>query len=501
MKVIYLTGLCLLCILLSGPLKANNVQLQHLEWLDAATIAVEIRWEHSWRLDSSTAPGNHDAVWLFGKIRTATGSWTHLEWSLLAAAHQVFDPSFQIRPAPDGKGLIVERSMAGAGSVNWTRLELGLQTAVDPGTYALQLMGLEMIWVPEGPFFLGDSSSFHHFRDGQTGRPFRITGEQVVRVDSVPGALYDDGAKPPASDLPAVYPKGYGGFYAMKYELSQEQYRDFLNSLTYAQQALRTSRPPNTVAGLPALSGSLTQRQRNGLVITNPGIPGGQPAIYACEAMEDGVWNGPDDGQNRACNFLNWDDLCAYLDWAGLRPMTELEFEKVCRGPVLPLPGAFAWGTDSVIDANTVVQDGLPSETVAEQANALAGLASHGYAGPDGPLRVGFGAHDSSDRRQSGAAYYGAMEMSGNLWELCVGVNEPGLAFDGRHGDGTLNADGRADVPNWPTAEGAGHRGGALNSGIIGPFRDLAISDRFYADLPPLLRRNTVGGRGVRSGW
>jgi formylglycine-generating enzyme required for sulfatase activity len=480
---------------------ANNLQFRQLSWQGTDRISLELSWEHSWRLDSSAAPGNYDAVWIFAKYRTATSGWQHLDFSALNQAHQISDPGLMVKAAPDEKGLMVQRAVTGSGDIPWTLLEIQLATPLTPGQYALQVLGIEMVWVNEGAFFLGDSASFHHFREWGSGAPFRVEGEQSIVVDSLPGALFDSGEKTPAGDIPAAYPKGYAGFYLMKYEISQEQYRDFLNSLSFAQQEGRTRTSPMSMPGSYALAASGSFPQRNGLIIDQPGSPAGQPAAYSCEANADGQRNNLDDGQNRACNFLSWEDLTAYLDWAGLRPMTELEFEKACRGPVYPVPREFAWGTDSVIDANTLLLDGRAGETVTEQANDRGGLASHGYAGPDGPLRGGFGAHDASGRLQAGAGYFGALELSGNLWELCVGLGETGLLFAGQHGDGTLDSQGRANVNGWPGPNGAAHRGGALNSGIIGGFRDLAVSDRFYVDLPPVLRRNTSGGRGVRSAW
>ena len=36
--------------------------------------------------------------------------------------------------------------------------------------------------------------------------------------------------------------------------------------------------------------------------------------------------------------WLSWADSAAYMAWAGLRPMTELEYEKAMRGPRRPVP-------------------------------------------------------------------------------------------------------------------------------------------------------------------
>ncbi|HEX2898177.1 MAG TPA: hypothetical protein VHS96_00505, partial [Bacteroidia bacterium] len=144
------------------------------------------------------------------------------------------------------------------------------------------------------------------------------------------------------------------------------------------------------------------------------------------------------------------------------------------------------------------LHDGSAQEAVSETGTATAGLGSHGYAGPQGPLRCGFAGHANSDRLQAGAGYYGHMELSGNLWELCVSTRATGLGFSGNHGDGTLAENGEADVPTWPGPDGIGFKGGGWNSGIIPGFRDLAVSDRFYIDWATDLRRNTSGGRGAR---
>ena len=269
----------------------------------------------------------------------------------------------------------------------------------------------------------------------------------------------------------------------MKYELSQGQYTAFLNSLTSDQQIPRTATDPRQVAGTLALSPSAPFR--NTIQIETPATASA-PATYTCTP--------PD----RDCNFLRDDDLLAYLDWAGLAPMTELEYETAARGPLHPVPGEFAWGTPDIRDANTVTEDGTPTESVSESVSGSTGLASHGYAGPQGPLRCGFAAKATTARNAAGASYYGCFELSGSLWELCVTLSDAGLPYSGQNGDGALDANGSNNAPNWPTEDGIGFRGGVWNSGILPGFRDLAISDRFYAGLAANTRRNTSGGRGVR---
>ncbi len=490
-KLIFLLALS---FLLPFSLSANKLQLTDLQ-PQGNKLELKISWENSWKLER--APFNHDAVWLFAKYQNAQGEWLPIDLSTSIADHGTGDSLLMIETVTDGKGVFVKRRKEGEGNI--PSISLSLQMAHMPAqAQAIKVFGIEMVYIPEGPFWIGDSLQANSFRRGDGAGPFRITSEAMIPVGTAAGQLYNGGDFPPEADIPATYPKGYAAFYLMKYELTQEQYVDFLNCLSFGQQLEHTRISPASQAGRHALAVSSSNPQRNGIIIGSPGNAGGPPASYACEGAQDGIFFAADDGQNRACNFLEWSDLAAYLDWAALRPITELEYEKACRGPEYPLPGGFAWGTDQAIDANTVINDGRASESVSEQATAQAGLASHGYAGPQGPLRVGFGGSAASDRLQIGGSYYGVLELSGNLWELCVNVEATGLAFEGQPGDGQLSAFGLADEAFWPVSDGVGHRGGALNSGITGPFRDLAISDRFYAGLFPSVRRNTGGGRGGR---
>lgn len=484
----------LFLLLLPISLSANNLQLQKLQ-PNANRLSVEISWENSWKLDR--APFNHDAIWLFAKYQDAQGEWKHIDLSSIESDHQLGDTLLRIETVADGKGVFVQRRNFGEGNIPFISLDL-LMAQAPSNPQAIRLFGIEMVHIPKGPFWLGDSLQANSFRRGDGEGPLRITSEAMVPVGTAAGELYNGGDFPPEADIPATYPKGFDAFYLMKYELTQEQYVDFLNCLTFDQQLEHTRISPSSASGSHAMAFSSSNPQRNGIIIEAPGMLGVTPATYTCEARQDGLFFASDDGQNRACNFLEWTDLTAYLDWAALRPITEFEFEKAARGPEYPVPGGFAWGTDQAIDANTVLNDGTATETVSEKATATAGLASHGYAGPQGPLRVGFGGNALSNRLQAGASYYGVMELSGNLWELCVNVELTGLDFEGQAGDGSLDVGGLADEPLWPLSEGAGHRGGALNSGIIMGFRDLAISDRFYAGLFPSVRRNTSGGRGGR---
>jgi formylglycine-generating enzyme required for sulfatase activity len=470
-------------------LLGNNLRFGQLS-SDGHTLSITVAWDHAWNL--ATGPGNHDAVWLFAKVMR-NGEWEHLQLAPQADAHRVNATGrIAIDPDAQGRGVMLRTTRAGDGDIAETQLQLQLAEPIVAGDFEIAIYGIEMAWVPTGPFWIGDGASNFCLRDSATGQPYFVASEAAVPAD----ALTASGANPPGGPLAANFPKGYSGFYLMKYEISQQQYADFLVSLTYAQQAARMGAGPDAPLGAHALA--MGNAYRNGLLISQPGVAPATPAIIGCNADAADPFFSEDDGQNRACNWVNWLDVAAYLDWAALRPITELEFEKACRGPLAPVAWEFAWGTDSIVDANTILNDGMATEGVAETATPTAGLGSHGYAGVQGPLRCGFGAHASSDRLQAGAGYYGHMELSGNLWEFCVTTRSAGLGFDGQHGDGLLSATGDANEPRWPDADGVGYKGGGWNSGVIPGFRDLAVSDRFYIGLRSDIRRNTAGGRGAR---
>jgi hypothetical protein len=194
-------------------------------------------------------------------------------------------------------------------------------------------------------------------------------------------------------------------------------------------------------------------------------------------------------------SYINWADLAAYLDWSGLRPMSELEYERAGRGPYRAVSGEFAWGTSSITQATTILNGGLTNERAQSGARATYG----NHPNVQGPLRVGSFAYGVSTRIAAGAGYYGAMDLTGNVRERTVTVgNSTGRAFEGRyHGNGQLNESGNSNVSTWPgtNAVGAGFRGGhwANSSGSA------YLSIRGNAALVSTSRLSSDGGRGVRT--
>ncbi len=468
--------LFLCTLILCTAIMANNIQVTGITYNSGAgTVSFNISWENSWR--TSTAPNNWDAAWVFIKRKNCNlNYWQHQDVTSTAANHTAASP-LEVQTTPDSKGVFLRRMADGTGNIASTAITLKLATV--PGVIAewdMQVVAIEMVYIPQGGFMLGDGNSTYTFRQGggpAPTSPYNVTSEAAITMANTNGNLWADANNAPTGGtITAAYPKGFNAIYCMKYEISQGQYKDFLNNLTPDQSAARFTNAFNN----------------NRSTIT------GVWPTFTC--------NTP----NRACNFLTWADLCAYNDWSGLAPMSEMEYEKICRGPNAAAANEKAWGTSLLTVSSGVVNDGLSNEGVSVTIVAGSGLAN-ASGGPAGPLRSGFAAKIGTTRLEAGATFYGVMEMSGNVYEYVMGIYGNGTNFIGTaHGDGNLQItpfEGLSDVTGWinqiATANvGVGlassYRGGSLADAAT----QLNVSDRFYTGNNYATKGYTTGGRGVR---
>ncbi len=503
----------LVLALAAGWASANNLQITNVTVSGrddtTAFVQFDISWENSWRYASGGDPLYfHDAAWVFFKVLPdGRTDWEHVTLEGTGTNPPAYNVGsgtpIDLVVTADRVGMFVRRSGDSAGTTAVQNVKavwnLASNSLDKTDKVKLQAFGVEMVYVAEGAFKVGsggtEANRFH--AGGTDNDPFAIMSEDAITVANSEGSLYyrNDGGGTPGdrgSPIPETFPKGYAAFYCMKYEITQGQYADFLNALPRTQQATRctATTPDYYMSG--TVGGSSTIQFRNTVQLTmDP--EGSLPRVYTATR--------PD----RACNWLSWADVAALTDWAGLRPMTELEFEKACRGPLPPVADEYAWGTSNIMaDASRAIS-GTENGTETVTNDTTSGGCNYGNKahtlngdGGTGPLRAGIFAVDGAARAQAGASYWGIMELSGNVVERPVTVGHAtGRAFTGQHGNGVLTG-GAADEAAWPpnaTAIAAGWRGG----GWLYASGDEHTSDRISAANQFPDRHRSLGGRAVRS--
>jgi len=487
MKNQTITLLAALALLLfAGSISANNITVSNTKLTGQNTtdgytlVQFDLSWENSWR--TSSAPNNWDAAWVFVKYRITAANggdnlWKHA--TLNSTGHSGGSGTgTTITPAPDGTGAFIYRSADGSGTFSLTGAQLrwnyGANNVADNATLDIKVFTVEMVYVPQGDFYVGSGGSEYDafYKYPTTTNAFQVTSENAINLGTTTDYLYypysySGGDR--NGPIPATFPKGYASFYCQKYEITQQQYVDFLNTLTSTQASNRYS------------SGNTGYRY--GITASGGVYSTANPYL--------------------ACNYLSWMDGAAYSDWAGLRPMTELEYEKACRGTAAPVANEYAWGNTTATAADNITNPGASNETTSTTG---ANAAYSGTTNVQGPMRVGVFAKAGTTRQQSGASYYGIMELSGNLCEQPVTVgNATGRAFTGVHGNGILSANGHANETAWPgltgnpgevtDATGSGFRGGSWGGG----YQQFQTSTRNLAAYRDPFRRGDNGFRGVRT--
>ncbi|MEG1499313.1 MAG: SUMF1/EgtB/PvdO family nonheme iron enzyme [Bacteroidales bacterium] len=495
-----------LCILLTFgfvDLHANNIQVVSPLLVNKNTtqgtvyIQCDVFWEHSWRRNMNA---NWDAAWVFAKCYNKdVGEWSPIYFDTLASNHNIGSSNVpmtievakqNIDGATQSPGVFIYRAQDGHGPneirdlhLKWNYRAYGY---TNQDTITVSVFAIEMVYIPQGKFTIGDGSSENTLYN--IGGILKVGKGFVQNVDAIDSntALFFN-----AISIPNVFPRGYNAFYLMKYEITQHAYVDFLNTLTLEQQAARTASSPQagtgTFALVPPTHASNPAQYRNFIKIRIPGTSSGvreYSALYG-HSIDNVTWSREDAGGNIACNFLTWMDGIAYSDWAGLRPYTELEYEKACRGHKSMRSGEYAWANK--LKASVLAVHGFKNANLSNEESNTVGANYLETGKAPWVMRVGAFAKDSTSRFESGAGYYGVMELSGNLWERCINISTPeGRAFQAINGDGAIELDGSASVYTWPsTGLGAGYRG-------------FEVSNRKYADYVNDSRRPECGFRACR---
>jgi hypothetical protein len=201
----------------------------------------------------------------------------------------------------------------------------------------------------------------------------------------------------------------------MKYELSEQQYADFLNTIT--------------------------STQASGVGIAGKNI-----------AINNGIYNSTT--PNRACNTATSNKIFAYGDWSGMRPMSFMEFEKAFRGPISEFLDINYGGRD----LNNVSSNFFASENGSENiypealnysdsAFLIYWVGYNNLGSNYNFMRSGIKGTNSSNRRISNASYYGVFDLTSNV--LDPYVDPTNLQFSKINGDGIINTTGLTNITSW----------------------------------------------------
>ena len=411
-----------------APAAANELRVETRSVTPSAAtrtlrVAAAVHWKNAWRNER-----NHDAAWLIVKLRgNPRAPWSHAKMVAITPG-----------TGTTRVACTVTRDQIGAfcAPAGTHRGDLAMQLTIDvqpqgvreqdiaAGTVQAMVVGLEMVYIPDGPFTIGDPDprsidAFSFYRSDAQGNyagTLRITSEAAIPVGPQAGALYYKGGQYSGDRLgpvPASFPKGTQAFYVMKYEILQGQYATFLNTIGEYAASFRAP-----------IGGLEYHEQRGSIDIENGSY----------------VARSPD----RPANFTSWDDGTAFADWAGLRPWTELEFSKAARGPVEPIANDYPWGTAS---KTRLLRRNQPNDELLQTGDADEAKLT------------------DQTRDVLGASYYWVMDLAGSVWEKVVSIGHPrGRAFRGTHGDGVLKDYGIASNDDWPLGDneagGYGYRGG-----------------------------------------
>ncbi len=454
----------------AAPLHANELRVETTRVhrpAGASTVRVEssVRWKNAWR-----NARNHDAVWLIVKVRgNPAADWLHAR--LVRVNVENGSPAAACTVSADQVGAFCTAAGTHRGDVAWAlTLDIeptGLREAdIAAGTVQALVFGVEMVYIPAGPFMIGDpdprsvegNAFYRSDAQGNHAGTYRIATEAAVPVGPQAASLYYKGAQyagDATGPIPAAFPKGTRAFYVMKYEILQGQYATFLNSISEYASAFRAP-----------LGGRDYHDQRGSIRIENGRYVSANP--------------------DRPANWMSWDDGTAFADWSGLRPWTELEFTKAARGPVEPVANDFPWGTSS---KDRLLRRNQPSDELMQSGDADESRLT------------------DATRDVLGASYYWVMDLAGSVWEKVVTIGHPkGRAFLGTHGDGRLADYGLATNADWPLGDheagGYGYRGGGYYrrgsaEGALNPHS--RVEQRPYGSWGGGPRGVAYGFRAVRS--
>ena len=296
---------------------ANNMLVQNVTTTGnnavnkTIQVQFDISWDNSWR-DAI----NWDAAWIFMKFKDANGLWQHVQLNQTGFANGTGTAN-TMQVTSDKVGSWLYRSAQGSGTFNTTGMQLqwnyGLSDLTDVTGLEVRVFAVEMVYVPEGGYCIANTTGqFGNIGLNAPGGGRPVINDRLtptlssnIRIKGNTGIDYNnDGIVENTS-----YPTGYSPFYVMKYELTEQQYADFLNTLTPIEK---------TILGT---AGSTISLNNGEYFASSP---------------------------NRACGGYTTNRYLFYKVWAGLTMISQLEMNKLIFGPLTPYSISGSAGASNV---------------------------------------------------------------------------------------------------------------------------------------------------------
>jgi formylglycine-generating enzyme required for sulfatase activity len=199
-----------------------------------------------------------------------------------------------------------------------------------------------------------------------------------------------------------------GGFWMDAHEVTNAQFRAFVQATGYVTTAERTPRLEEVMAQLPP--GSPRPPRENlvpgSLVFTPPAGRVNLDDVSQWWAWTRGAdWRHPggpgtsiEGKDDHPIVHVSWDDAVAYARWAGKRLPTEAEWEFAARGGLDGRP--YVWGDERSSDSR-------PLANIWQGEFPWQNTAKDGFA-------------STAPVRSFPPNSYGLHDMAGNVWEWCA---------------------------------------------------------------------------------
>jgi hypothetical protein len=254
---------------------------------DDLMVRFSIGWDDAWRGspgeindDRQQPTEGWDAAWLFVKLRVGDGPWQHARLNETGHIHPeavTLDPGM-LKPGqdyhPDNNpivGYFVYRGDTGFGDFSAEGIQLSMSCLAngipEGGSYEVRLFAIGMEYIPA---------------QGQ--------GTQYTAP-----------------------------FYLMKSGITNQQYVDFLNTLSLEEQQAHTGASPFAEEGTPVWASPEDHEPGAGVQLVFPAYEY-ENRVFPAEYMTNDPW--------KACEHIGPSSAMAFLEWSGQRPPSRQEISS-----------------------------------------------------------------------------------------------------------------------------------------------------------------------------